>query len=169
MSQESDTFTLSTAILDDVGNVIDYREWNLKVVGTYLFNGGNFAISNADGSSEVPIYMPLNTLQTIRKEAIDFQNQNNPNWLENIQMKGMISNVHPVMFEMHDLESAKNMIKNIRDLPEYQNGEIKIHSTLAEYVPVLSSIYSVTSSFGMLACIVAFITLLFTSVRVSIV
>lgn len=159
-----DTFSFSTAVTDENGNVTAYKQWDLKVVGTYLMSGVPY-ITNADGTGEIPIYIPLGTLLKIRDEAISFQNEHNPYWLDSISFHDNIELVHPVTFEMHDLDSAKNLIQVIQNTEAYKNDEIQIQSSITDTAPVYASIYSITSSFSILAAIIAGITVLFVSIN----
>lgn len=76
LQNSSDMFTVSTSILDESKNVISYKEWNLRIIGTYLLSSGKSCVENEDGSLELPIYLPLKALEKIKQEAIQFQKDN---------------------------------------------------------------------------------------------
>ena len=159
-----DTFSFSTAVTDENGNITAYKQWDLKVAGTYLMSGISY-ITNSDGTGELPVYIPLGTLLKIREEAISFQNEHNPHWLDLISFHDNIELVHPVTFEMHDLDSAKNLIQVIQNTKAYKNNEIQIQSSITDNASVYASIYSITSSFSILSVIIAGITVLFVSIN----
>lgn len=163
-TEPEDTFSFSTAVTNENGNITAYKQWDLKVVGTYLMSGIPY-ITNTDGTGEIPVYIPLGTLLKIRDEAISFQNEHNPHWLDLISFHDNIELVHPVTFEMHDLDSAKNLIQTIQNTQAYKNNEIQIQSSITDTAPVYASIYSITSSFSVLAAIIASITVLFVSIN----
>lgn len=156
-------FTVSTAVTDENGTVSSYKEWNLKVAGTYLMHGTMY-ISNSDGSGELPVYMPLGTLLNIRNEAFAFQNEYNHDWQKNITFDYQLDAVHPVTFQMHDLSSAKKLISFLQSTDAYQEGDLGISSSITENAPVYTSIYSITSSFSLLSMIIAVITVIFAAI-----
>ena len=161
-------FTVSTAVEDESGNIQKYREWNLQVAGTYILSGGKGWIDNEDGISELPVYMPLATLEKIRDEAVAFQNEYNPEWMNQITFNDQLDFVHPVTFEMKDLNATKELLRRIKKSEAFRSGEIRLDSSLLESEPVYTSVYSVTSSFVYLTGIIAIMTMIFVGVSTCI-
>lgn len=166
--EKRDVFTISTAVIDEVGNVIAYKSWDLKVVGTYMITGGTFGVEYEEATPEVPVYIPLGTLNTIRSEAIALQNEYDPDWMNDIYLYQSIDRVYPVTYEMKDLDATKSLIEYIQSTEAYQNGSLLIDSSLTENAPVLTGIYTVTSSFTLLAVIISLIALVFAAVSTCI-
>ena len=68
--------------------------------------------------------------------------------------------VHPVTFEMQNLETTENLIKYIQQSDAYKSGEIQINSSLMEDAPVYTYISAILSSFSYLLWIVGIVTLI---------
>ena len=168
VSQTSDVFTVSTEIVDDNQNVVAYKEWNLNVVGTYLLSSGMGCVENEDGTMELPIYIPLKTLERIKQEAIQFQKDNAPDTLNQIIPIESMDYVHPVTFEMQNLDTTENLIKYIQQSSAYKSNEIQINSSLIENAPVYTYIYAILSSFSSMIWIIGIVTILFVIVSTCI-
>lgn len=154
-----DELNLIACAYDSSGHVTASKTWALKIVGVNQGNASDTVISDN------VVYLPVKALEKIEEEVLAFlQEKQSSLSLDNMKLTSQRNTLTPAVFELDNLEHMKCFLDHLHTLPAWQEGRLSTDSSLDEYAPVLSNIYSVTSSFRMIALLVSLMIVLFAAV-----
>jgi cell division protein FtsX len=156
---EGDDFSISTYQVAD-GKVIDHLTWKLKIIGMYQQESpgsSNWAV-HGDATNLVPVYVPYQTLQKMQEEAVAFHQKYDPAYLNESRVMSWAT-VNAMEFSFKNLASLNSFIKKVQESSDYQAGNISYVSKAGAYGSILSSIYTMTDSFRMIAMVMLVMTI----------
>lgn len=163
VEENYEEITITSAALDENYEIKAHKSWTLKVIGTYMLPAGKSMMSAR--YTNVPVYIPLNTLMNLLDEAIAFQKENDPEYESRMRYKEKIIQVYPAVLEMDSYDSLKDMIRYIQTTDAYAEGLITPDSELADMAPVIANIETVTSSFRIISWLIMGLTVVFALVN----
>lgn len=151
-------FNISTFAFDADHNVTAYRTWKLTVLGFYSQS------YSADNYMNC-IYIPRGAIEKIRDEALSFQEENASALLNESIQNYQISTIYPAAYQCNNLSQMEDFIRYVQNTEAYQNKEISVSSELSEMAPVLTSLYTTTSSFRIITGVIFIIAVIFAMVN----